>query len=162
MSTDAAHTSWWQIGEVVFGVPLLATIVLQRIAPLSFTDSLLTFPLIIIGVIFCIVGTFLIISTRRIFSKHRQPTDPGLSTSFIVDTGVFSVSRNPMYLGAVCFLVGIALIFKLTWMFIFFVPTLIACYLILILPEERYLATKFGAEYQKYTASVSRWVGRKR
>lgn len=65
-----------------------------------------------------------------------------------------------MYLGAVCLLVGIALVFKLAWVFVFLVPTLIACYSLLIEPEERYLAAKFGAEYHRYAASVYRWIGR--
>lgn len=161
MSTDAAHKSWWQIGEVVFGIPLLIAVVLQLIAPLLFTDSLFTFTLFVIGVMLCVIGIVLIVATRRVLAQYSQPTDPELPTSFIVTTDVFSVSRNPMYLGAVCSLIGIALVFKLAWLLILIVPTLIACHLILIGPEERYLAAKFGTKYQAYTASVDRWIGRK-
>lgn len=161
MSTDAAHNSWWQIGEVVFCTPLLAAVVLQITAPLALTNSVFTFTLFVIGAILCGTGTAFIVATRRVFAKYSQPTDPALPTSFIVTTGVFSISRNPMYLGAVCLLLGIALVFKLAWLFVFLVPTLIACHFILIDPEERYLAAKFGKEYQNYTALVHRWIGRK-
>ena len=161
MSTDAAHKSWWQIGEVVFGIPLLAAIVLQLIAPLSFTDSIFTFALSVIGAILCVVGITLIVAARRELNKNAQPTDPGFSTSFIVTSSVFSISRNPMYLGTVCLLIGVAMVFKLAFLFIFLAPMLIACHFILIDPEERYLTAKFGAEYQKYTALVYRWIGRK-
>jgi protein-S-isoprenylcysteine O-methyltransferase Ste14 len=159
--TDAAHKNWWQIGEVVFGTPLLAAVVLQPTVPLTFAPSIFTPTLSVIGVIVCVVGISLIVAARRAFSEHQQPTDPGLPTSFVMITGVFSISRNPMYLGAVCFLIGLTLIFKLTWMLIFLVPTLIACHSILIEPEEQYLAIKFGAEYQRYAASVHRWIGRR-
>jgi protein-S-isoprenylcysteine O-methyltransferase Ste14 len=161
MSTDAAHKSWWQIGEVVFGTPLLAALILQLISPLSFTNSIFTFTLLVIGMILCAVGIAFIVAARQVFSKFAQPTDPGLSTRFMVTTGIFSISRNPMYLGAVCLLVGIAFIFKLAWVFVFLVPTLIACQSILIEPEERYLAAKFGTEYQRYVLAVFRWIGRK-
>lgn len=161
MSIDSAHTRWWQIGEMVFGVPLLAAVALQLTVPLSFANSIFTFTLSLTGAILCVLGIALIVATRRVFSKYSQPTDPGLPTRFMVTTGIFSVSRNPMYLGAVCWLVGIALVFKLAWMFIFLVPTLIACRSILIEPEERYLAAKFGLKYQKYAASVNRWIGNK-
>jgi len=33
--------------------------------------------------------------------------------------------------------------------------------IMLIIPEEQYLAVKFGEEYKEYTASVHRWLGRK-
>ena len=161
MSTDAAHNSWWQIGEVVFVTPLLAAIVLQIIAPLSLTNSVFTLTLFVIGAMLCGTGIAFIVATRRVFAKYSQPTDPKLPTSFIVITDVFSISRNPMYLGAICLLLGIALVFKLAWLFVFLVPTVIACHFILIDPEERYLAAKFGTEYQSYTALVHRWLGRK-
>lgn len=161
MSADAAHKSWWQIGEVVFGTPLLIAAVLQLIAPIRFANSLFTFTIFVIGGLLCVIGIALIVATRRILAKHSQPTDPALATSFIVTTDVFSISRNPMYLGAACSLIGIALIFKLAWLLILFTPTLVACHFILIDPEERYLAAKFGTKYQAYTASVNRWIGRK-
>jgi protein-S-isoprenylcysteine O-methyltransferase Ste14 len=41
------------------------------------------------------------------------------------------------------------------------VLSIIICHYVLILPEEQYLAAKFGEDYKKYTASVHRWFGRK-
>jgi protein-S-isoprenylcysteine O-methyltransferase Ste14 len=161
MTTNAAHASWWQIGEIIFGTPLLAAVALQLIVPLSFFDSIFTTTFLIIGIALCAIGIALIVAARRVFSTFDQPTDPGLPTSLMVTNGIFSISRNPMYLGATCVLIGIALVFKLAWVFVFLVPTLIACQSILIEPEERYLAAKFGTAYQRYAASVNRWIGRK-
>jgi len=162
MSTDVAHKSWWQTFEVVFGIPFLAAIVLQLAVPLSLPRGFLTPAIILAGATLIIVGTTLVVLARREFAKHGQPTDPGHPTSKIVTTGVFAVSRNPLYLGGVCVLVGIALAVNLPWVLVLLLPALIACHYVLITPEERYLAVKFGEEYARYTTTVHRWIGRAR
>jgi protein-S-isoprenylcysteine O-methyltransferase Ste14 len=140
----------------------LAAIALQLAVPLSLPGGLLTPGLILGGAVLIILGVALIVLARREFAQRGQPTDPGLPTSKVVTTGVFSLSRNPIYLGAVCFLIGIALAVNLPWALVFLLPALVACHYVLIAPEERYLAAKFGEEYRTYAASVHRWIGRAR
>lgn len=161
MSNSAAHKSGWQIFEVVFGVPFLAALALQWIAPIPFPGGLVAPARILAGVILIVVGVSLVVLARREFARYGQPTDPGLPTGKIVTTGVFSISRNPLYLGGIFFLAGISLAFDLPWVFILLVPSIVACHFILITPEERYLAAKFGEPYQIYMATVQRWIGRK-
>jgi protein-S-isoprenylcysteine O-methyltransferase Ste14 len=162
MSKDVAHKRWWQTFEMVFGIPFLAAITLQLAVPLSFPRTFLTPASIPMGTALIILGVVLIVLARRAFAQHGQPTDPGLPTSKLVTTGVFSVSRNPLYLGGVCTLVGIALAVNLPWVFVLLLPALVVCHYMLITPEERYLAAKFGEEYRRYAASVHRWIGRAR
>ena len=162
MTTDAAHKSWWQIAEVVFGIPFLAAIALQLAVPLSLSRGFFTPAIILAGAALIIVGTTLVVLARREFAQHGQPTDPGHPTSKVVTTGIFSVSRKPLYLGGVCVLVGIALAVNLPWVLVLLLPALVACHYVLIAPEERYLATKFGEEYARYIATVHRWIGRAR
>jgi protein-S-isoprenylcysteine O-methyltransferase Ste14 len=160
MSTDAAHRSWWQISEVVFGIPFLIAIVLQLAMPLSLSRGTLSPVALLGGAALIIAGLALIILARREFKERGQPTDPGRPTTRIVTTGVFSISRNPMYLGAVCLLAGIALAVNLPWVLVLLLPSIIACHYVLIAPEENYLFAKFGEEYRGYTAEVHRWIGR--
>ncbi len=162
MFMHVAHDSWWQIFEVVFGIPFLAAIALQRAAPLSLSRGSLTPAIILAGAALISVGAALVVLARREFAQHGQPTDPGLPTSKIVTTGVFAVSRNPLYLGGVCILVGIALALNLPWVLVLLLPALVACHYVLIVPEEKYLAVRFGEEYRMYAASVHRWIGRAR
>lgn len=162
VSTDVAHKRWWQIFEVVFGLPFLAAIALQLAVPLSLPRGVLTPAIIPGGAILIIVGAIIIVLTRRELAQHGQPTDPGHPTSKLVTTGVFSVSRNPLYLGGVCVLVGVALALNLPWVLVLLLPAIVACHYVLIAPEERYLAAKFGKEYHIYAASVRRWIGRTR
>jgi protein-S-isoprenylcysteine O-methyltransferase Ste14 len=162
MSTEVAHRSHWETSEVVFGVPFLVAIALQFVVPLSLPRGLLRPVFILGGAALIIVGVAFVVLARREFAGRGQPTDPGLPTSKVVTTGVFSVSRNPIYLGAVCLLAGVALALNLPWVLVLFLPNLVACHYVLIAPEERYLVAKFGEEYRVYTATVHRWIGRAR
>jgi len=159
---DAAHKRRWQVFEVVFGIPCLIAIVLQLFVPFSFPRGFFTPVIIVGGTALIIFGVVLVVLARREFAQYRQPTDPGHPTSKIVTSGVFSISRNPLYLGGVCVLAGIGLELNLPWVLVLLLPALIACHYILISPEEAYLAAKFGEEYRMYAASVHRWIGRSR
>jgi protein-S-isoprenylcysteine O-methyltransferase Ste14 len=114
------------------------------------------------GAALIIAGATLVVLARRELAQRGQPTDPGYPTSKLVTTGAFSISRNPLYLGGVCTLVGIALVANLPWALVLLLPALLACHSMLIAPEERYLAARFGEEYALYAASVRRWLGRTR
>lgn len=160
-SPEAAHTSRWKIGEVVFGLPFLASLALHYIWPFSFLSGSLRQALVPAGVVLSLAGISFLVLARREFSRHGQPTDSGQPTSQVVTTGVFAVSRNPLYLGAGMFLLGIALTFNLPWSVVMLIVSMALCHYVLILPEEQYLAGKFGNEYEMYAASVNRWLGRK-
>jgi protein-S-isoprenylcysteine O-methyltransferase Ste14 len=162
MSTNAAHKRWWQVFEVVFGVPFLAGIGLQLAAPVSRPRGLYVLVIVLGGAGLVVLGLTFIVLARRELARHGQPTDPGLPTSKPVTTGVFSVSRNPLYLGGISLLAGIALMLNILWSLVLLVPAFVACHYLLVVPEERYLAAKFGIDYAQYAADVRRWFGRVR
>lgn len=154
----AAHTRWWQIAEVVFGIPVLVAIGLQVLLPLRFPYDGFA-PLVFSGgSMLGIAGIVLIILARRAMARHRQPTDPGQPTRKLVTTGVFTWSRNPLYLGTVLLLLGVALAGNFPWLVALLLPAVVTCYVVLIIPEERYLASTFGADYRAYAATVPRWL----
>jgi len=161
MQTNAAHHSPWTIAEVIFGIPFLVGVALDLVAPLTLPLGTGRPLFIAVGIGLLGIGLWLIGSARRELGRFRQPTDPGQPTSQLVTTGVFAYSRNPLYLAAVLVLLGLALVFKLLWAGVLLLPAMVLCHYVLIRPEERYLAAKFGADYQTYTAAVRRWLGRR-
>jgi len=161
MSVDSAHKSSWEIAEVVFGIPFLVSIALHFIAPISLPRGILRQVLIPVGIVLIIIGIGLVILARHEFAHFRQPTDPGRSTTKVIKTSVFAISRNPLYLGSVLVLMGIALALNLLWALVMLLLSIILCHYILIIPEEQYLAAKFGDEFKEYAASVHRWLGRR-
>ena len=161
MSVDSAHNSHWEIAEVVFGIPFLISIAINFVVPFSVPQGIFRQILIPVGIVLIIIGIDLVVLARREFAYFSQPTDPGHPTSKVVKTGVFAISRNPLYLASVLVFLGLALALNILWAVVMLLLSIIICLYVLIIPEEQYLAEKFGEEYKEYTASVHRWLGRK-
>lgn len=94
------------------------------------------------------------------FGKHgttRLPWAPE-RTSSLVTSGLFRFSRNPMYVGQALLLAAWVLYLG-TWPALAAVPAYVLYITrFQILPEERILAAKFGADFDSYRARVRRWV----
>jgi protein-S-isoprenylcysteine O-methyltransferase Ste14 len=161
MNMDSAHKSYWEIAEVVFGIPFLLGILLHFTLPLSLVQGILRQALLFIGILLVIAGIWLVVSARREFARHHQPTDPGQPTSKVIKTGVFALSRNPLYLACVLVLFGLSLAMNMIWILITLLISIILCHYVLIIPEEKYLTARFGDEYTEYVATVRRWFGRR-
>ena len=79
-------------------------------------------------------------------------------TSAFVSNSIYRITRNPMYLGLLLVLLGVAV-------FLWSVPALIGppafvgyIWRFQIIPEERVLERKFGPEYVEYKRRVRRWL----
>jgi len=96
--------------------------------------------------------------TLSVMAAHRTAILPGGATSVVLRSGPFRVSRNPLYLGLIALDAGLALLTPSVWALLFVPVGIAALRWGAIEPEERYLAAKFGAEYQAYQARVRRWL----
>jgi protein-S-isoprenylcysteine O-methyltransferase Ste14 len=158
----AAHTRAWETAETVFGIPFLAGLVLGYLFPLPLSAWVPRTISASAGILLLSAGLAIVVTARRQFNRAGQPTDPGNPTTQLITTGIFSWSRNPLYLGAVVIFIGLGALLNSLWLLILLAPTLIAVHFILIVPEERYLEAKFGQRYREYARSVHRWLGRRR
>lgn len=93
----------------------------------------------------------------RKFKTTINPLSPQ-NTSNIVTSGIYSKTRNPMYLGMLIILIAWA-IFVGSIIGLFIVP-LFWAYItrFQIIPEERVLIEKFGQEYLDYLKRVKPWL----
>lgn len=94
------------------------------------------------------------------FRRARTTINPlaPQRASALVQTGVFGLTRNPMYLGMLMVLIGwaaylgnAASLLALP-LFVWLLNTL------QIKPEERILKQRFGEHFVRYAARVRRWV----
>jgi protein-S-isoprenylcysteine O-methyltransferase Ste14 len=105
------------------------------------------------GVSFAVLGA---LEFRR-SSTTVDPTRPGRASS-VVTSGVYRVTRNPMYLGMAMILVAWAVFLAAPWAFLGPVFWVLYMNRFQIKPEERILAELFGEEYARYLATVRRWL----
>lgn len=84
---------------------------------------------------------------------------PGLETppERLVVTGPYALSRNPMYLGHIIFLTGLALTVT-SWLAALITVSVAVWFHIRVLGDEKKLIERLGAPYQHYLASVKRWI----
>ena len=109
---------------------------------------------------FLILGMVVGASAVLTFIKMRTTVDPRYpnKASRLVITGVYRISRNPMYLAILLVLLGVAV--HLGALSAGCVVIAFGAYIHhhQILPEERVLRHKFGESYARYSKEVRRWL----
>jgi len=107
-----------------------------------------------------VAGVWFVVGARVLLDKAKttwSPMTPGHSTS-LVSTGVYGVSRNPIYLGMLLVMVGLGIALSspvalaLSAVFVLYVDRF------QIEPEESALSAILGQEYRDYQTKVRRWL----
>jgi protein-S-isoprenylcysteine O-methyltransferase Ste14 len=86
-----------------------------------------------------------------------NPMKPS-SASFLVTSGIYRFTRNPMYLGLALLLIGWALYLANVLAFLFLPAFTLYMNRFQIKPEERALTDRFGQTYLEYASRVNRWI----
>jgi protein-S-isoprenylcysteine O-methyltransferase Ste14 len=99
----------------------------------------------------------------RIVGRYRiylAGGGPGMATlpKRIVVQGPYRYTRNPMYLGHLIFMAGLALTFWLSWFALILLMLRAAWFQYRVMGDEARLAATFGADYDAYRKQVKRWV----
>ena len=135
-------------GTVAFVVPL--TIFLPR--PPIVLDRL--------GLVLVLLGVTLLLSTvREFYVAGRGTLAPWSPPDELVTTGLYSLSRNPMYVAVVLVLLGWAALFHSWALLVYAVAIAAAFHLRVVLGEEPWLAQTHRSSWLRYSAQVPRWFG---
>jgi protein-S-isoprenylcysteine O-methyltransferase Ste14 len=106
------------------------------------------------------VGLALDVAGLVEFRRQRTTINPlrPQKASALVRSGIFRLTRNPMYLGMATVLAGWG-VYLANPLSLIAIPAYIA-YLnrFQIAPEERALESRFGADFARYRAEVRRWL----
>jgi protein-S-isoprenylcysteine O-methyltransferase Ste14 len=109
--------------------------------------------LAVTGGIFSIAG----IIAFRAADTTVNPMKPD-ATRALVRNGVYTLTRNPMYLGLLFVLVAWAVFLSSPWTLLWPAGFVLYINRFQIAPEERMLSAKFGADYSNYRSAVRRWL----
>ena len=85
---------------------------------------------------------------------------PGLSGAppeRLVETGIYAWTRNPMYLGHIIYMIGVALTFQ-SWFAAVIALARSVWFHVRVLRDERGLKERFGGPYAAYMQRVKRWL----
>jgi len=105
-----------------------------------------------------LLGLWMLTGSIALFRRTGQDPKPWKNTPEILTSGVYSRTRNPMYVGMAILQIGIGVGLGNGWVVALVVPVLGMIYVIAIRHEEAYLERKFGDTYLAYKASVRRWI----
>ena len=108
----------------------------------------------------CLIGLSIAFLSLFAFWQAKTTLNPKRleHTSFLVTTGVFRLSRNPMYLSLALWLSAWSLFCETLWGFLIVIAFVSYLTAFQIKPEEKFLTQKFGQPYLDYKQSVRRWI----
>ena len=149
--------------EVKIPPPVVAFLVALAMWAVSLVAPALQLPTLVrvfaaIGV--ALVGGGFSLAGAIAFRRARTTVNPmkPQAASSLVSSGIYKVTRNPMYVGWLLVLIGWATFLSSPWAvlgpvaFVFYIGRF------QIAPEERALAALFGTEYAAYKSRVRRWL----
>jgi protein-S-isoprenylcysteine O-methyltransferase Ste14 len=111
-----------------------------------------------IGFLILGIGGLFAINGAREFKKVGTNVNPFQPALRLVTTGVYSYTRNPMYLGMVLFMLGFSVMLSLEWGILLTPILWLAFDQLVVAREETYLSAKFGEPYREFLSQTRRWV----
>jgi protein-S-isoprenylcysteine O-methyltransferase Ste14 len=97
-------------------------------------------------------------SAIGLFRRKRTSMITFRPAGALVTSGPYAFTRNPMYVSLALLTIAFALFLNSWWIAILLIPALLAVQQMVMVPEERYLRRRFGAEYEAYMLRVRRWL----
>jgi len=111
-----------------------------------------------LALIFIGFGAITLLPALIAFLRTRNTLVTILPAKSLQTNGIYSISRNPMYVGLLFIYMGIACMNGNWWTFIL-IPAVIAIINQLVIKkEEKYLERAFGKQYLDYKLKVRRWL----
>ena len=142
---------------LIFAATMALGLIANYLYPLHILN--MTFrPRFFISLPFLCISGLLVLASIYGFWANKTPVATHKPTTAIVDSGVFGITRNPMYISLTLLYISITIaansLFSLVLLPVF---CLILNYGV-VCREERYLEQKFGGDYLDYKKKVRRWI----
>jgi len=123
--------------------------------PMSFKNAY-----IILGLAISILGEIIRIIAVGFSYRGTSGRENFLRAERLNKTGIYSIVRNPLYIGNFLIFTGLLIVFSNIFAIIIFQLYLIFQYYFIIISEENYLSNQFGDLYNEYRKNVNRIIPR--
>ena len=157
-SSGADHAGVRVAPPKLFLGALLAGVLLEWLWPLGWFAGWPALARYGLGLLLAGTGVALMASAWDLFRRAGTAIPPWEPTTALVTSGVYRVSRNPIYLSVMILYLGLALLLGAGWSLILLVPAVAILQVAVIRREEAYLDRRFGEAYRQYRARVRRWI----
>jgi protein-S-isoprenylcysteine O-methyltransferase Ste14 len=137
---------FYTVFAAAFGWPLVST---QRF----FRSTIVAW----LGVGLCLGGVLVLVASLVSFGKSFRVGIDVDQPGGLVTTGIFALSRNPIYVGFFLFLFGQLLVFP-NWVPLLYLVGGTALFHRQVLREEEFMRQRYGQEYADYCGRVRRYV----
>ncbi|MDB5239811.1 MAG: isoprenylcysteine carboxyl methyltransferase [Spirosoma sp.] len=135
----------------------LASMFIQRKLPIA--DGLFHQTVIkVVGIIFLIIALFFLVRSLRQFFLTKNTVVLIKPASSLQTTGIYGITRNPMYVGLAFVYCGVACFVGNWWTFLLLPFLILIIQEYIIKREENYLELEFGQAFLNYKKSVRRWL----
>jgi protein-S-isoprenylcysteine O-methyltransferase Ste14 len=111
-----------------------------------------------LGAAVMVLGLGVMMWTAKMFRQAKTGFQLREGGTALVTSGPFRFSRNPMYLGMLLWLTGLAILLGSLIAFVFPMFLFLLAHFLLIPREEERMEETFGEEYATYGKCVRRWV----
>lgn len=139
-------------GTVAFLIPLL--VILPAVGAASFNPlALIPLSLGVLLLLWCV---------REFYVAGKGTLAPWAPPRYLVVTGPYSFSRNPIYIAIVVVILGWSLAFRSPAFAAFALATWVVFHLRVVLGEEPWLARTHGEQWVRYAERVPRWLESRR
>jgi protein-S-isoprenylcysteine O-methyltransferase Ste14 len=135
----------------------LTAVFLQK--EVSINDSLFHLQIIkAAGILLLAISLCFLVTSLRKFFKSKNTLILIKPATSLQTNGIYSISRNPMYVGLAILYLGITCFIGNWWNIILLPLLLLIVQGYIINREEKYLDRRFGQEYLDYKTKVRRWL----
>ena len=152
-TTDNAHVIIRP--PIAWGLAVIAGLGLNWLVPARFLAAA---PASWIGGVVFVLALMLLVWAAATITRSGSNVPTNRPVTTIVESGPYRFTRNPIYLGMMLGLVGLALAFDDLWLLAMLVPFALVIRFGVVAREEAYLERKFGDVYRRYRARVRRWL----
>ena len=120
--------------------------------------EIIPYPWQLIGCIPLLIGIIFNLVADKALKTFNTTVKPFKESTALVTSGIYGISRHPMYLGMVLMLLGLAILAGSLSPFLAIPVFVILMEIVFVKVEEAMLEKKFGIAWLEYKAKVRRWI----
>jgi protein-S-isoprenylcysteine O-methyltransferase Ste14 len=137
---------------------LVSIVIMLALHFLLPVPKIIPMPWNVLGIVPLACGIALNLAADKAFREVGTTVKPFEESKALLTSGVFRISRNPMYLGYELILIGIAIMLRSLTPYVVIPVFVVLMNRVFIRVEEQMLEEKFGPGWSEYGEKVRRWI----